>query len=46
MRERAEELGGRYSIVTPSSGGCRVRAVLPLETPGPERHFERESEDD
>jgi signal transduction histidine kinase len=29
LRERVEELGGRYEVVCPSGGGTRVRAWLP-----------------
>jgi signal transduction histidine kinase len=32
MRERAEELGGRYEITTGPNGGTRLTAVLPLVT--------------
>jgi signal transduction histidine kinase len=31
MRERAEELGGHCFIESPSGGGCRVWAILPLD---------------
>ena len=34
VRERAAELGGRTDVSCPSSGGTRVRAVLPLGTTG------------
>jgi signal transduction histidine kinase len=30
LRERVEELGGRYEIVCPPEGGTRVRAWLPI----------------
>jgi signal transduction histidine kinase len=46
MRERAEELGGSWTIEAPSGSGCRVRAVLPLETPEPQLDAGRESDDD
>jgi signal transduction histidine kinase len=30
LRERVEELGGRYEVVCPAHGGTRMRAWLPL----------------
>ena len=30
LRERVEELGGRYEVVCPPSGGTTVRAWLPM----------------
>jgi signal transduction histidine kinase len=35
MRERAEELGGAFTIVSPSGSGTEVRAELPLRTVSP-----------
>jgi two-component system NarL family sensor kinase len=32
MRERVDELGGRYEVVCPAEGGTSVRAWLPLPT--------------
>jgi two-component system NarL family sensor kinase len=33
MRERAEELGGTFTLTRPATGGTRIRVELPLATP-------------
>jgi two-component system NarL family sensor kinase len=36
LRERAEELGGRFEVQCPAAGGTVVRAFLPVPEPDPE----------